>query len=826
MASAMPRRSAANGNGTGMGVGSGYADVSEMDKYKLVSNIGKGSFGVISKVQRVTDGKEFALKQLDYSKMTEKDRKQILAEVAILESLKHRNIVQLIQKIKDPKNERIYIVMEYCTSGDLGSLIRKAQRTNQPLHEDKIWNIFLQITLALHHCHCPAERPSKLGVARMSSGQTQTADGGIARYQVLHRDLKPENVFLSDDFVKLGDFGLSKDMGTSSFTSTYVGTPLYMPPEILAENRYDTKSDIWSLGCLVYEMCALHSPFHTAQTQAELISMVKSGRLPALPSQYSLTLRSVIKAMLTLNPVKRPSTKDLLEMDEMRLHRKLFTVQNQTSLLFAKRDELKNHEEQLRAKAASLDEREKAIATREANLQAREAICDTKEEEAKETQKRLNQAAESLRGQWERFREEKENASMRLGLPVQEVRQADARQGKSSLPATTRPALEERNTLPLPATSRCSRLAHPAYADTPSKIPLASMSSPAPLDSRFATLGIQQPRAITPMRKNATKSLGNLAAAARADAERDAAWAAAEATPAKQILGGPSSHRAQQRTSIGSPSELTRGTGMGVYCEDITMASMTGSPMSIASPWLPRPRRSSVAPTTASSQQYSSSSTAAAGSATASATGSGSGYDSASSSSASGESRGSGSGSGRNTATVSLPPTQIPAPTFVYREAATPAKWALEDPDLPSPFLRRANTAPIPSTTTTTAYNQETRQPLGAISMNPAVQSQSQPNSISVPSFQSSIIPARGNIPAIGKSEDGQGQKMTRRKSGTLNLHQHVLRHNAVMAGRTSGEGVAGAGSAGTVAAGSGEGKGGSARLRLGAAVESSRLVI
>jgi serine/threonine protein kinase len=77
---------------------------------------------------------------------------------------------------------------------------------------------------------------------------------------------------MSDELVKLGDFGLSKDMGNNAFTSTYVGvcrssagarcqltrqTPLYMPPEILAENKYDTKSDIWSLGCLLYEMCAL-----------------------------------------------------------------------------------------------------------------------------------------------------------------------------------------------------------------------------------------------------------------------------------------------------------------------------------------------------------------------------------------------------------------------------------------------------------------------------------------------------------------------------------------------------------------------------------------
>jgi NIMA (never in mitosis gene a)-related kinase len=150
-----------------------------------------------------------------------------------LDSLKHRNIVQLIQKIKDVKNERIYIVMEvgeresylryhltpglgssrlelirrlthsqYCTSGDLGSLIRKAQRTGQPIHEDKIWNIFLQITLALHHCHWPESRSSKNG--RNSGGNGNGPNGAngsgssgegsaVGRYQVLHRDLKPEN---------------------------------------------------------------------------------------------------------------------------------------------------------------------------------------------------------------------------------------------------------------------------------------------------------------------------------------------------------------------------------------------------------------------------------------------------------------------------------------------------------------------------------------------------------------------------------------------------------------------------------------------------------
>ncbi|ORY33500.1 kinase-like domain-containing protein [Naematelia encephala] len=720
MAAPAPRKSAVSG-----AVSTVWADVSELDNYKLVSNIGKGSFGVISKVQRIEDGKEFALKQLDYSKMTEKDRKQILAEVAILESLKHRNIVQLVQKIKDIKNERIYIVMEYCTSGDLSAIIRKAQRSGQTISEDRIWNIFLQIVLALHHCHWPAERsiPGQKG-GRPSAGTSQAAEG-IARYQVLHRDLKPENVFLSDDFVKLGDFGLSKDMGTASFTSTYVGTPLYMPPEILGENRYDTKSDIWSLGCLVFEMCALTSPFSTAQTQTELITMVKSGKLPPLPAHISPALKSVIRAMLNLNPVKRPSTKDLLEMDEMKLHRKLFTVQNQTTLLITKRDDLKRFEEQLLAKAAELQERDAAIAARESTYQARETMLakreeevKAREEEARDTHTKLNLAAETLRVQWDKLRGEKEKEQENIGLGLPGI---DDKARRPSL-APSRPPLEERNTLPLAAAPRFPRNQYAAYDDTPSKIPMATaLASPLPLGN----LTNMPPPAATPLRRNNTKSLGNLAAEARAQAARSA-----EATPAKQITNA-FPVRSIKRTSIGSPSEAR-----AVYYEDISMAS--ASPMSYASPapFIPRPRRSSIAPEGG----------LLAGPSTLPA----------SESSSSTDSMGSEASSGPEMAKY-VPPTMIPAPTFLYREHATPAKWSAEDPDLPSPFLRRGS-----SMVTAPAFNNPApRQPLGTIDLQTTISAPTVPN---------------------------KSKGMPRSRSG--NLHQHVLRANAQAAvgGRTSGE--------------------------------------
>ncbi|EIW72063.1 hypothetical protein TREMEDRAFT_25026 [Tremella mesenterica DSM 1558] len=689
---ALPRRSAASSASSGPSAPtSGYADVVELDRYKLVCNIGKGSFGVISKVQRVEDGKEFAMKQLDYSKMTDKDRKQILAEVAILESLKHRNIVQLIQKIKDPKNERIYIVMEYCTSGDLGSLIRKAQRTGQPIHEDKIWNIFLQITLALHHCHWPAERPAQGQRAGRPSGGSDKSD--VPRYQVLHRDLKPENVFLSDDFVKLGDFGLSKDMGNSAFTSTYVGTPLYMPPEILAENRYDTKSDIWSLGCLVYEMCALTSPFSTAQTQAELIQMVKSGKLPALPGHISPALTRVIKAMLTLNPVRRPSTKDLLEMDEMKLHRKLFTVQNQTSILATRKGEIKEYEERLMARSQALEEREKSLAAREANLSAREAAFALKDEEIRETQKKINQAVETLRGQWDKLREEKEKnqESIGMGLPVLIENQPPPIRRASTAPS--RPLLEERATMPLPPISRLSR-APASYDDTPSKIPLAS---PTAIEHNF------KPQS-TPLRRNATKSLAHNQPA---HSMNNPSWS--ENTPARRIF------RHNVRTSIGSPHEL--------YSEDISMAIATPLPSTISN-FIPRTRKSSMVPTTSQESALSDYS------------------------------------EDNNKPLVER--TLIPGPMFSYKDIATPIKWTLEDPDLPSPFLRRPSSAPL---------EEQPRQPLGAISVQTIIPLQNQNQNQS-----------QNQTQGQGQGKGKGGLPTIRSKSGGLNLHQHVLKVNAATA--------------------------------------------
>ncbi len=160
---------------------------------------------------------------------------------------------------------------------------------------------------------------------------------------ILHRDLKPENgksprrspalpspggtrctdisaVFLGEDnSVKLGDFGLSKMIQSHDFASTYVGTLFYMSPEICAAEKYTLKSDIWSLGCIIYELCTREPPFN-AKSHFQLVQRIKEGKVNPLPAIYSAELLAVIKDCLKVNPERRPDTAQLLNLPVVEAH--------------------------------------------------------------------------------------------------------------------------------------------------------------------------------------------------------------------------------------------------------------------------------------------------------------------------------------------------------------------------------------------------------------------------------------------------------------------------------------------------------------------------
>ncbi|KAM6165801.1 serine/threonine-protein kinase Nek2 isoform 2-T2 [Erethizon dorsatum] len=265
---------------------------SRVEDYEVLYTIGTGSYGRCQKIRRKSDGKILVWKELDYGSMTEAEKQMLVSEVNLLRELKHPNIVRYYDRIIDRTNTTLYIVMEYCEGGDLASVITKGTRERQYLDEEFVLRVMTQLTLALKECH------------RRSDGS----------HTVLHRDLKPANVFLdSKQNVKLGDFGLARILNhDTSFAKTFVGTPYYMSPEQMNHMSYNEKSDIWSLGCLLYELCALMPPF-TAFNQKELAGKIREGKFRRIPYRFSDELNDLITRMLNLKDYHRPSVEEILE---------------------------------------------------------------------------------------------------------------------------------------------------------------------------------------------------------------------------------------------------------------------------------------------------------------------------------------------------------------------------------------------------------------------------------------------------------------------------------------------------------------------------------
>ena len=157
-------------------------------------------------------------------------------------------------------------------------------------------------------------------------------------------------------------------MQSHDFASTYVGTPFYMSPEICAAERYTLHSDIWSLGCVMYELCARTQPFN-AKTHFHLIQKIKEGRVDPLPSVYSHELQNVIKSCLNINPLKRPDTASLLNLPAVRLMRKEREVVELGRLLKAKEEQAMRKVQEAEVKALSWNgEKEKMRAALESTI--------------------------------------------------------------------------------------------------------------------------------------------------------------------------------------------------------------------------------------------------------------------------------------------------------------------------------------------------------------------------------------------------------------------------------------------------------------------------
>ncbi|XP_020825680.1 serine/threonine-protein kinase Nek5 isoform X2 [Phascolarctos cinereus] len=255
-----------------------------MDKYDVIKMIGEGAFGKAFLAKGKTDNQQCVIKEINLTKMPHREKEASKKEVILLAKMKHPNIVKFFTSLQEMN--KLYIVMEYCDGGDL--MKRISRQHGVLFDEDQILGWFVQISLGLKHIH---DR------------------------KILHRDIKTQNIFLSNNemVAKLGDFGIARVLNnTMELARTCVGTPYYLSPEICQNKPYNNKTDIWSLGCVLYELCTLRHPFEGTNLY-QLVLKICQAHFDPISTKFSSDLQTLVTQLFKIPPRNRPSINSVLK---------------------------------------------------------------------------------------------------------------------------------------------------------------------------------------------------------------------------------------------------------------------------------------------------------------------------------------------------------------------------------------------------------------------------------------------------------------------------------------------------------------------------------
>lgn len=257
---------------------------SRLSDYQVICELGRGSFGVVYKVQTRSSTATLVLKRVNSGLVTGQTA-DTTREVQVLKMIRHPHIIRYYTSFVEEGN--VCIVMEYAEGGDLQRLLRDHKERNKRFSERKVWRFAFELASALSHLHS---------------------------HHIIHRDVKCLNVLLTKDHhVKLGDLGASKVALQSALHLTRVGTPLYLAPELVKQQAYDSKVDVWALGCVLYLLTAFEAPFQGENLLA-LGSAIVTKQPKPIPTLYSPRLWLFIQRLLTKQPAQRPSIAEALDL--------------------------------------------------------------------------------------------------------------------------------------------------------------------------------------------------------------------------------------------------------------------------------------------------------------------------------------------------------------------------------------------------------------------------------------------------------------------------------------------------------------------------------
>ena len=259
-----------------------------MNDFFIEKILGRGSFGSVYLVRRKQDQKIYALKTVTFEKLNKRDQENSLNEVRILASINHPNVIGYKEAFWDDTGSSLNIVMEYADDGDLETKIVKMRKEGGMFNESLIWSYSIQMIEGLKALHDK---------------------------NIMHRDIKSANIFLVKDNhqCKLGDMNVSKVI-KEKVLRTQTGTPYYASPEVWRDEPYSYKSDLWSIGCVIYELCSLRPPFKGKDLD-ELYLNVCKGNIERISHIYSDELWKMILMLLQVDVRKRVDCKEFLDSE-------------------------------------------------------------------------------------------------------------------------------------------------------------------------------------------------------------------------------------------------------------------------------------------------------------------------------------------------------------------------------------------------------------------------------------------------------------------------------------------------------------------------------